>query len=360
MFQILLENAPRAYVSWQVVFFEDGPMVPWVAEKSIPVTVIEAGRLRNPLHYLKTVRRLTRLMREHRSEIVLSWMTKAHLYAGVAARIIGIPAVWWQHGIPQGDWLDRWASRVPAAWVGCSSEAVARAQVNFTSEDCRVVYPGLNFTDFNIELLPDPQVVREELGIPADVMVIGTVARLQRWKGVHVFLQAAAKLMKQNPALSVVVVGGAHFSEPDYPAMLRSLVQDLGIGDRTIFTGHRQDVPRLMNAFDIFVHSSISPEPFGIVITEAMALGKPVIAVRSGGPAEILEDGISGLLVSPNDVDSLCEALSRLIQSDSLRNRLQREGLRRVRANFSGSVMSQTIALQLASSVRDVHKEDYK
>ncbi|WP_243663184.1 glycosyltransferase, partial [Rhodothermus marinus] len=89
-----------------------------------PAQVIRAGRLRQPVRYMRTVRQLARWFRQESLTLVLSWMGKAHLYGGVAARLAGIPAVWFQHGIPARDsWMDRWITRMPAVGVLACSEA---------------------------------------------------------------------------------------------------------------------------------------------------------------------------------------------------------------------------------------------
>ena len=94
-------------------------------------------------------------------------------------------------------------------------------------------------------------------------------------------------------------------------------------------------MPSVMNALDVFVHASVQPEPYGRVILEAMALGKPVIATDHGGPREIIEDGLSGFLVSPNDPEDLARCLQHLLNSPELRRKIGQHGLKRLVTKFS-------------------------
>ena len=144
-------------------------------------------------------------------------------------------------------------------------------------------------------------------------LVVGMVGRLAPWKGQHVFLEAFARAFGEGDARAIVV-GSAMFgsAETRYAAALHELATSLGIADRVEFRGFRDDVWAELADMDMLVHASITPEPFGQVIVEAMHAGLPVIAASGGGPSEIVTDGVDGLLYPPGDVDGLCAALTRL------------------------------------------------
>lgn len=125
------------------------------------------------------------------------------------------------------------------------------------------------------------------------------VARLQPWKGQELFLRAAALVARMRSDVRFAIVGGAILGwEGDYPQRLRALAAQLGIEDRVFLAGHQADVYPWFDALDLSVTASVG-EPFGLVTVEALALRKPVVGVRSAGTAEIIEDGVSGLLVPP-------------------------------------------------------------
>jgi glycosyltransferase involved in cell wall biosynthesis len=176
------------------------------------------------------------------------------------------------------------------------------------------------------------------------------VGRIAPWKGQHVFLEAFARAFGGGNEVAVVV-GDAMFGEAEvaYGRGLREMTQTLGIADRVEFAGFRRDVWAELARMDVFVHASVSPEPFGQVIVEAMLAGVPVIASAAGGPAEILTNGVDGLLYPPGDVDALVEALQQVRASVLVRNDLITNA--RVRARqFS----PQTSARALMSLYRSV------
>jgi glycosyltransferase involved in cell wall biosynthesis len=352
MLQHLLVHTPQVQVTWCVAFLEDGPMVQWVLERQIKAVVIPAGRMRSPGQFLGAVRLFVHLIKGWGPDVVFSWMTKGHLYAGIAAKFARVPAAWYNHTITDGGWLDRVTTLVPARWVAVPSKVAQGPQSRLLgSPACHVIYPGIDLAEFDREALPPAAEVRAEFNIPQGRLLVGTVARLQRWKGVHVFLQAAARVARVNPAIHVMVVGGAHFSEPEYPAELERLAESLGISDRVTFTGQRADVARLMNAFDLFVHASARPEPGGMTNMEAMALGKPVIATRAGGPTETVVDGVTGLLVAPDDVEAMADALTRLIADPALGRRFEQAAMERVQLHFAAEIMSRRVVSLLEHAV---------
>ncbi|MDP9073369.1 MAG: glycosyltransferase family 4 protein [Actinomycetota bacterium] len=121
------------------------------------------------------------------------------------------------------------------------------------------------------------------------------------------------------------IVVGAPMSgelENDYTGGLWTLTRALGLADRVTFLGFSGDVPQALAQMDILVHASVGPEPFGLVALEAMAAGLPMIATAGSGPAEVVEDGVSGLLYPPGDIEALAGALRRLSEDPALRARL--------------------------------------
>jgi len=150
--------------------------------------------------------------------------------------------------------------------------------------------------------------LRERFGFDPGRPLIGTVGRLQHWKGMHVFAEAMAKVIEVRPECQGVIVGGPHDLEPEYADWLKHRVEELGLTDKVVLAGAQQNVPEWMQAMEIFVHAS-EREPFGIVVVEAMSLGKPVIATKPGGPEEIIQDKQNGMLVPANNPAALAEAV---------------------------------------------------
>jgi glycosyltransferase involved in cell wall biosynthesis len=328
----LLRHVDRTRLEPRVIFLEPGPFEREVAALGLETHVVGAGRLRQPTVYGRTLRSLRAVLRDERPDLVLNWSPKTHLYAGLLAR--SVPAVWWQHGVPDGHWLDRLATALPAAAVGCSSRASASAQQQLRPRrETFVVHPGIE--------LPAPtsaglraEVLRA-LGVPEDRLVVGIVGRLQPWKGQHHFLRALALLADEGlPVHGLVIGGDAYGLSPDYPATLRDLVRQLRIDSRVTMTGQVDDAVALVAGMDVLVSASTA-EPFGIVLLESMARGVPTVAVETGGPAEIIEADRSGVLVPTPEPRVLASAVGRVLRDPELRRGLARAGRERVAARFT-------------------------
>ncbi len=318
MLSTLLRHLDRSVVEPEVVFLGDGQFVREVVGLGIPVWVMPSGRLRDVHRFVRTIARLARLMREREPDVVLAWSAKAHLYAGGAAVIAGRRSMWWQHMIPDGHWLDRLATVVPASAIGCSSQACAHGQKRlWPRRRTFVVYPGVELRQ------PDRSLTREQFGIPADATVVGIVGRLQPWKGQDRVIRAVAELRNEGVPAFALVVGGAAFGlSKDYASGLRRLAHDLDVEGHVCFTGQVGDAWPYYSLMDVFVSAS-EMEPFGIVIVEAMAAGIPVVAKASGGAAEIVTNGLTGLAVEHEDLTS---ALRRLTQDPVLTRSLVAAG----------------------------------
>jgi glycosyltransferase involved in cell wall biosynthesis len=160
--------------------------------------------------------------------------------------------------------------------------------------------------------------VRRELGLPAEATVVGTIGRLNAQKGHRFLLDAAAPLCRRHSDLRVLIVGDGDLMEA-----LQAQRDRLGLTDRVILAGHRTDVPDLLAALDVFCISSLY-EGTPLALFEAMAAGRPVVSTAVDGCREILEEGISALLVPPADAGALETALERIISDPSLREKLSR------------------------------------
>jgi glycosyltransferase involved in cell wall biosynthesis len=171
--------------------------------------------------------------------------------------------------------------------------------------------------------------LRDEFKIPHDYIIIGNVARLISQKGYPFLIDAFHDLVKEGFKIVLIIVGEGLLREE-----LQNQVQDLGLEDKVFFTGYRTDVIQLMDEFDIFVFPSIW-EGFGLVLLEAMSLGKPIISSNVGAIPEIVIDGETGFLVMPRDVLGLRNVMKKLIESPDLRKSIGEKGRERLKAEFS-------------------------
>jgi glycosyltransferase involved in cell wall biosynthesis len=356
MMWMLLRHIDRSRVEPRLVFLEEGQFERELAACGFATDVIDAGRLRQPVTTVGAVRALSRLVRRERPDVVLNWSAKTHLYGGLATRGAGgIPVIWWQHAVPDGQWLDRAATALPAAAVGCSSHASASAQEQLRPRRSTfVVHPGIE--------LPYPttaeerEIVRAELDIPADRIVVGLVGRLEPRKGQDRFLQGLARIHDDGVPVHGLVVGGdAYGLAPKYSESIRELVTRLGLERNVTMTGQVPDAARLVSAMDVLVNASDSePEPFGIVLLEAMGRGIPTVAVARGGPAEIIDDGRSGVLLPRAAPDLIAAAVRTIVADPELRIRLSAGGRERVKALFTAERMADRFQAEIEHAVEGV------
>jgi glycosyltransferase involved in cell wall biosynthesis len=160
------------------------------------------------------------------------------------------------------------------------------------------------------------------------------VAQFVAWKGHMDFLRAARLVADTYPTARFLLVGDPEWhAEPGYVESLRSLVQQLRLTEHVHFLGQREDMPQVYAAFDILVVASWA-EPFGKVLVEAMAMGKPVVATDAGGPPEIVEDGRTGLLVPPRHPHRLAGAIQRLASDPDGAQRMGQRGRQRIQGRF--------------------------
>lgn len=302
------------------IFLEDGPMARRLEADGFRVRVVDAGRLRDLGRFWTTVRTIATELTRHPTDVVVSWMTKAHLYAGLAARRANVPAVWYQHGIPSAtDPVTRLATLIPAAGILACSDVIASAQASLRPYRRVIpVPPCVDLSRFSDTAVASPNEARRALGLPPDGPLVGIVARMQRWKGVHVYVDAMTRVLETRPDARGVIVGGPHDLEPGYAAEIDRRIDERGIGDRVVRVGFQPDVPTWMQAMDVVVHAS-EFEPFGMVIIEAMALGKPVVAGADGGPREIITDGVNGFLADYGDDRGLADRILAYLTNPSLR-----------------------------------------
>lgn len=318
MFRQLLQHGRDPRVEWIVVFTKDGPMVAESRALGYETHLLPVGRMRQLRRRWQVIRAIARLARERGVSLIFGWMVSGQTMAGPAAWLAGVPCAWYQVGRPDPDWMDRMAALFPARRIFVLSRDCEAAQRRvWPARPLRLIYPGASLERFDAVAPEAPAVLRAELGLPADGTLIGIVGRLQRWKGMHVLIDAMATVRRHHPTARLVVVGGMHDTEPTYPDELRAQAAQLGLTDVVIFAGFQTDVPRWMQAMDIIVHAS-DREPFGIVVIEAMALGKPVVAGAAGGPSEVITAGKDGLLAPFGDAEALAHSLRRFLDDPAL------------------------------------------
>ena len=312
----LLKSGRDADVEWLVLFFRGGPLVEKLNELRIPTRVLDVGRLRDPFNYVRSVRRIVAALKSEHVDALVCWCVHTQLYGGVAGWLAGCPSIVYHLDKPDGNKiLERIAYALPCRGILTLSASNFAAQQKVAPwRPGRLVYPGVDLDRFDPAKLGAPADLRRKLGLPLSGPLIGIVGRLQRWKGMHTLIAAMPDLVREFPDIHCVIVGGRHEAEPEYEEFLERQIASLRLEAKVTMAGLQQNVPEWMQAMDVVVHCSDN-EPFGIVVIEAMALGKPVVAGAEGGPAEIIPSDEHGFLAPYDDPRAVAAAVSRCLNS---------------------------------------------
>jgi glycosyltransferase involved in cell wall biosynthesis len=180
---------------------------------------------------------------------------------------------------------------------------------------------------------------------PSGTIRVGLVATLAHWKGHEVFLSAIARLPRDCTVRAYVVSGPVYQTAGSQLALdaLRGSAARLGIADRVAFTGFRPDAARAMRALDVVVHASTEPEPFGLVIAEAMASARAVVFSAAGGARELAVPEVEALAHEPGDADTLARQIERLVLDRDLRARLGAAARAAAESRFSRARLGREI-----------------
>jgi len=302
--------------------------------------------------------RYTHLGRRHAVDLVhLNNIVEAQLDGLLAAMMLRVPCVAHARGFQSPGVLARLAARKVDRHIAIST-AIARnlEEIGAETTAVTVIPDGIDVEEFSAS--PDSEGIRESLGIPAGTPAFGLFGRIMEWKGTREFVSAAAEVLRAMPRARALVVGGVSDGDQTYFEHVRRLAERTGVGDRILFTGYREDTAALMQAMDLVVHCSIEPEPFGMVIIEAMAAGTPVIAANRGGPRDIVRDGETGLLVDPTDEETLASAIRSLLQNPDRARALAEAGRDRARRMYGSERYAERVMEVYADVLSGTGGED--
>jgi glycosyltransferase involved in cell wall biosynthesis len=218
--------------------------------------------------------------------------------------------------------------------IVCISDSVKAHILEDQPNAAKIIEVVRNSIPLPVEANRTVEEMRSELGLVAGLPVVGMIGRVSPWKGQEIFVRAAAILRSEGVACQFVAIGGVFDNELHHLNRLKEIIRSLDLDNLVKIEGFRKDARELIAAFDVFVLPSILPEPFGLVVAEAMAAGKPVIATRHGGPTEMVVEGETGFLIPPNDPNALASAIQNLLAHPEEAASLGRAGRRRFLEHF--------------------------
>lgn len=292
----------------------------WVAFVTIPAAVI----------YFK-------LGRKHRVALVhLNNIFGSQLAGILAAKFLGVPCVAHLRDFEAVDPFTRFYARLIDHHVAISGAVRDNLrQLGVPDERITVVHDALDLADF--KPAADVGYLAEEFGLAPGQPTFGIFGRVVEWKGIREFILAVREVLENIPEARGFIVGGHSDGNENFLLDMQQFASDLGLKGKVVFTGYRKDVSAMMGMMSVIVHASIRPEPFGMVLIEAMAMGKPVVATKAGGALDIVVDGETGLLVEMGDVKALGQAVSALLGRHKLQRTMGLAGRARVEQQFTSS-----------------------
>lgn len=288
-----------------------------------------------PANYIKGVFKIHRLLRQERFDVLNTHSRRDTVIAAAAARLAGTPLIVRTRHLSNKP-KSLWSYTVLPHRVTTVSDHVRQQLIE------KGVPPERVATTYSPVVLP-PSVqhstLRQELGLADDDIVVGCVAVMRAPKGHKDLIEAILPIMRERSNLHLVLVGAG---SPVFE-QIEAYVAELGLPHRIHLMGTRRDVPNLLAGFDIFALAT-QQEAAGTVYVEAAASGLPVIGTNVGGVAEMMRDGITGILVPPKDPPALTAALQQLIDDPALRRRMGEAGRRMVREEgvFSSERLART------------------
>jgi glycosyltransferase involved in cell wall biosynthesis len=344
----LLETIDRSAVDPVVVLGADGPL----AERLRPHTEVHIlaldtrvsqtrkdalgarsfVRLGLAWSMVRYIWKLAGFMRRNAIELVHTNSLKSDVLGGLAAKLAGRRVVWHLRDRIAPDYLPARVVAVFRRLCGLLPDAIlanshaTAATILGTRKPVYVVHDGVPAHLF---------APRSDRATGCSDAYVGIVGRISPWKGQDIFLRAAQIVRRKHPSVRFRIIGAALFEEAAFEAELRALARELDLEDAVEFRGFCRDVPGEVAALRVCVHASTRPEPFGQVIIEAMAAGIPVVATNAGGVPEIVEHGVTGMLVPMGDAESMAAAIGTLLAEAPLAARIALDGRRHVEAHFS-------------------------
>lgn len=339
-----------------VCFYQDNALVPRFRELGVEVLILQPfkpvtfalskrGGLFRGIGFLQSMVNFARMV------LVRPWSWVALLRrAGVdavhlnnscggdvdlvfAAKFLRVPVIAHQRGFPPGfGRFERAVARTMERIIAVS-DVVKDHLVERGVSGPRVVriHDGIEIEQ--LQQGRPPEELRQELGIDIGRPVVGMLGNIKWWKGQQVLVDAMPSISNDFPNVCFLFVGKV--ADEPYKQALDERIRSFGLESNVMFIGYRPDATDLIALMDVIVHASVEPEPFGLVVLEAMGKGKPIVATDLGGPKETVVNGVTGFLFSQGDPQSLAECVRRLLANPEVQEKVGRAGAEHVYKHFS-------------------------
>ncbi len=297
--------------------------------------------------------RLGKALKEYQIDLVIL-MQSRDIHLAALAKIISpcTKLVFYQQMRSQHnkrDILHTWFYSKLSLWISLT-QSMRKEVLSFTNmpeEKVAVVPLGTDLQEFNPRRYRKSE-ARASFGLPQRSRIVGVLGRLDAQKGQDVLLRAVPEILRQHQNAHFVIAGDETAGEPGYKVYLQNLTKELGVEQHVSFLPFTDDVPRLMAAFDVFTLPSFS-ETYGIVVVEAMAMERPIVATNAGGVPEIITNGKTGLLVRPRDSNEVARAIHRVLSDSTLRTSIARSAREEALHHYDFNVCVESLLGSLAT-----------
>lgn len=322
-----------------------GRFLDYLKEREVPnIFELGGGRLREVSKFWRAVRKAVNLARERQFRAIIANGTHSWIYGGIVSKLSGVPGILYMAGDVRREHfrnpIDAIAFRIRPSFYLAMSEFIARSVNVYLKGRVELLRPYPDSAEFDKVDDTARRAIRAELNISPDAFVICVPGRIQSWKGQDTVLEAW-RLLSGNENTAVLFAGECTFAS-DEPFFKK--LQSVAAGDpRVHFLGFRSDVPVIMKASDIVVHASRNPEPFGIVVPEAMLAGKPILATNHGGPPEVIEHGVTGFLYPHDDPPALAALIQQLMADPSMCATIGAQAYRKAASEYTMQASIQTL-----------------
>jgi glycosyltransferase involved in cell wall biosynthesis len=320
--EIYLRYHNREKYTPLILFLRDGPLVEEFQRLGLKVYVAPKVKIREVWKYPALLKFIVNIIKVEKIDLVHSVMGYGHFFGGHAAFWSKTPCVWYQHGPISS--FDTLVSLIPAKGILVNSRYTQNEQqkLNFRKFLIHIIDPPIESQWGKINVVESRNRFRNKIGILPEDVLVGSVGRIQEWKGQLYFLKAFHEASMRKNNLKAVIVGSADIGSKEYENQIKDYITQHHLEKKVFVTGFINNLDSAYFAMDIFVHSSTLPEPFGLVITEAMIKKVAVIAAPFGGPLETIIDGKTGFFADPTDTSTLASKILSLADNSHVRNEI--------------------------------------
>ena len=312
-----------------IIFFDKGSAVDEAVKRNISHVVLKRKiKLTNPFAFIRGALEVRAYIKKHQATVVHETMPYSHIVTFIATLFMSIKKVWYQHG-PVGGTLDKIASYLPVDQVLFNSSYLLKLHqsihaTRFSNFEDKVIPCGVSIPETTPE-----NVDKIIQGYGDEKLLLLMAGRICAWKGYETALKAIKKIIdkdeKYRGSLQLIIVGEATREEDQgYKKSLTDYVNKNSLHDVVTFTGFKSNIADYMLACDVFLHTSNIPEPFGLVVGEAMGQGLLVIGSSRGGVSDMIKDGVTGFnydSISEDAADFLFDKLLPLIDRYTIKGK---------------------------------------